>query len=84
MKKIYLIKFTLESNAQQPEILQLLKSDGAEVIQTSGGLCVKTEKSESETRAIMGKFAESVSIEPLSKEGLKDQAESVKAFVAAE
>ena len=84
MKRIYLIKFSLESNAEQPEIMQLLKSAGAEVIQTSSGLCVKTEKSETETKSMMGKFAASVSIETLSKEALQDQAESVKAFAAAE
>jgi D-ribose pyranose/furanose isomerase RbsD len=81
MTKVYLIKFSMAAGGQQPELMQALKTKGAEVIQTSAGLCAKTDLSESELKAAMKEFGESVSIETLTQEKLKDEAESVKAFV---
>lgn len=83
MTKVYLIRFSMSAGSQQPEIMQALKSGGAEVIQTSAGLCAKTSLTESELKELMKEFGESITIETLTQDKLKNEAESVKAFVAA-
>lgn len=36
------IRFTLDSAASQPQIIELLKTNGIDCIQTSSGLCAKS------------------------------------------
>lgn len=44
----YALKYGLNASGGQPELMQTLKSTGAEVIQTSDGMCLKTERSRAE------------------------------------
>lgn len=48
MFSFYALKMNLTSSASQPELIQNLKSQGSDVIQTNDGLCLKTEMSKEE------------------------------------
>jgi hypothetical protein len=52
MKNFFAIKFNLDSGVGQAELMPCLKGLGAEVIQTSDGLGVRTEKSQSDLQKI--------------------------------
>ena len=47
----YLINFGLSAAINQQDLIQALKTNGADVIQTGSGLCVKSEKSAAEMKA---------------------------------
>jgi hypothetical protein len=39
----YSVKLGMDASAKQPELILLFKNSGGDVIQTSDGLCVKSE-----------------------------------------
>lgn len=52
-KNAFRIDFNLNSSVSQEEISQKLKTNGSHVIQTSSGICFKTEKSTQELSEIL-------------------------------
>lgn len=79
----YFIKLGL--NSAQSEIISCLQNGGAEVIQTSDGLCTKTSKSLEETRRDLGALADSGEIEKINVANVladENVAKDVKAFLS--
>ena len=55
--KPYLVKIGLSGPLSQPELLDLLKNEGCEALQTSDGVCFKTDKEISNLQSIHAEFA---------------------------
>ena len=80
----YKVDFNLNSAISQEELSQKLKTNGAEVIQTSSGLCFKTEKNQQELGQI---FSDQVHLGikfQTVNTADKDLAPDVKAFLESE
>lgn len=81
----FAVKFGLDSGVSQSEIMQILKSNGADVIQTSAGLCVKSQSDLSALKSLFQKSEHAgVTWQPLDADtALLDDslAADVKAFI---
>lgn len=78
---VFSLKLGMNAEVNQAELMQLLKSNNAEVIQTSDGLCIKSDKSRDELNQIISsKAGSSVSIQPFDGEAPEMPAD-VRAFV---
>lgn len=53
MSQIYDLRFTLDSSGSQPQIIELLKSNGFDCIQTSSGLCAKSDQSLAKVKELL-------------------------------
>jgi hypothetical protein len=69
----YGLKYSLNASGGQPELMQALKSAGAEIIQTSDGLCVKTERSLAELEDLVrDQGLTGISVSVLNAQELRD------------
>jgi hypothetical protein len=69
----YALKYGLNASGGQPELMQALKSAGADVIQTSDGLCIKTERSRAEVEDLVkGQGLTGISVSVLDAPKLRD------------
>jgi hypothetical protein len=60
-----MLKMSLAGSAHQAQLMQLLKTAGDDVIQTSAGLCVKTSKTSAELEALISENEMSgIQVEP--------------------
>lgn len=82
MNQYYSLKFGLEASSVQPEVVQLIKSVGEDVIQTSDGLCLKTTRSEDDVRAALkgAGYAAGITVEKMDEEALKAASPNVRSF----
>ncbi len=77
------IKLSLSSGGNQAEIMQLLRSQGADVIQTNDGLCVRADKSLEELRDVLKEkgLDSGLTVAPLDPRELDESApQDLKAF----
>lgn len=76
--KHYLLRLTL--NAPQSVIIDQLKSNGAELIQTSDGICLKTDQSLDTLKKLLGKDLEN-NIDSIDTNSIDSFSEDIKAFI---
>lgn len=83
--KFFRVKLNLSDSGAQPKLMQQLKADGAEVIQTGEGLCVKTGERESSLARLLKEHGVAAAPEPIDPAG--DAAQNlpadIRAFLAA-
>lgn len=79
--RFFSFKFGSDAAAHQSSIMQLLKSQGHDCIQTSDGLCVKASIDQGELEKILNEkeLAAGVAIEPVST--AEDQPKDVQVFM---
>ncbi len=81
MMSLFTLKMSLAASAYQPQLLQDLKSDGDDVIQTADGLCVKTRRSKSELESFLReKGVEGVTVETVDTKS-DELSKDVLAFI---
>lgn len=82
MNQIYSLKFGLEASSAQPEIVQLFKTAGEEIIQASDGLCLKSSRNENEVRESLEKagYKNGITLEKMSDQALQSATPNIKAF----
>lgn len=76
--KHYLLRLNL--NAPQSVIIDQLKSNGAELIQTSDGICLKTDQSLDALKKLLGKDLEN-NIDSIDTNSIDSFSEDIKAFI---
>lgn len=76
--KHYLLRLTL--NAPQSVIIDQLKSNGAELIQTSDGICLKTDQSLDALKKLLGKELEN-NIDSIDTNSIDSFSEDIQAFI---
>jgi hypothetical protein len=79
---VFSLKFGLSSSLQQPELMQILKSAGAEVIQTGDGLCLKTQSPEDDLKKLLEeKEATGLTLEQLNTSHTEGLSPDIIAFM---
>lgn len=82
---VYSLKFGLSAGSNQAMLIQELKANNADVIQTSDGLCVKSGLDKASITALVESKMSGVSIATLDPSAIAEDAQmsaDVKAFVA--
>lgn len=78
---VFKIKIGLESGINQDQIIQLIKNNGGDTIQTSDGLCVKSNQNKSELeKAFVEKDMSGLRLQPLDPEK-DDLTPDIKNFI---
>lgn len=77
------IRFSLDSSTSQPQIIELLKTNGIDCIQTSSGLCAKSVKSIAEIKEILDakSFSSGITISQLDQSA--EMPKDVESFISS-
>lgn len=79
------VKLSLNDSGAQPKLMQKLKADGGDVIQTSDGVCLKTQQSAGALAGLLKELDIAAAPEPVdsSPDAAQDLPQDIRAFLSA-